>query len=93
MDVVEDKIKELVKGPLTESIGKEQEEGDKHGAWFGVGRLERAACELYCDGDMSFDEAIKNLIDALGKLKGKEKDLMTAYKKDKQKEGPMAMVD
>jgi len=88
MDVIEDKVKELVKGPLTESMSEEQKEHEKYGVWWAVGRLERAACELYSDGDMDFDTAITNLIAALGKLKGKEKELKKAYAADRKKEGP-----
>jgi hypothetical protein len=68
--------------PLMKAQNKEHEEDEKYKVFCAVGDLHSAARELYCSGDMSWDEMISSLSEAIEKLKGKEKALKAAMKKD-----------
>lgn len=91
MDIVRDATKKIVgkDNPLVEELGEKEEMGDRHGVAYAIRKLSEAACDLYCEGDLSWDEAVDNLSKAVGKLKGKEDTLKKAYKADVKKEGPM----
>ena len=68
--------------PLIKAQNKEHEEDEKYTIFNAVNDLHDAARSLYCSGDMSWDEMIENLSEAIEKLKGKEKALKAAMHKD-----------
>ncbi|MDD5069047.1 MAG: hypothetical protein PHN89_05645 [Candidatus Pacebacteria bacterium] len=74
-------IQEVSKGTrIGEVEKKKDQEGERYSVWRAVNSLGHAACELYSDGELSFDEAVSQLAQAIGKLKGKEKSLLEATK-------------
>jgi len=72
------KLKEIVgeKNPLVAEVAEKEEEQNKWKSFEAICELQHAARELYCEGEMSWDEMCKNLSDAINKLKGKEKELL-----------------
>jgi len=67
---------------LTKSDKEETDESIKRNVGYTLHKLSSAACDLYEDGELSWDEALSQLITSLGKLKGKEKELLKNAKKD-----------
>ena len=68
--------------PLMKAQDKEHEKDEKYTIFNAVNDLHDAARSLYCSGDMSWDEMIGSLSEAIEKLKGKEKALKAAAHKD-----------
>lgn len=73
------KTTEIVSGTkLGDFEEKQDEEENKYDIFDQIHCLSRAACEMYVDGDLSFDEAITELSQAIMKFKGKEAELLAA---------------
>lgn len=69
-------ISKLVKdNPLMTEKKKEEDEHAKYMMFEPIHQLIYAACDMYKEGDCTWDDCIKNLVDAIGQLKGKEKKL------------------
>ena len=68
--------------PLMKSQDKEHEKDEKYTIFNAVNDLHDAARSLYCSGDMSWNEMIKNLSEAIENLSGMEKALKSAMHKD-----------
>jgi hypothetical protein len=74
-------VEEASKGTaLGEKKSKENERDKRRMVWNAISDLGYAACDLYKEGDLSFDEAVSQFIQALNKLKGKESKLMGTIK-------------
>src|SRR5258706_1717518 len=89
MDIIRDKTKQIVgaDNPLVKEINKNEDSGNRSGVAYAIRRLCSAACSLYTDEDMNWDDVVDNLARAIGELKGKESDLLKAYQEDIKKEG------
>jgi hypothetical protein len=87
-DKLDSKVKEILKGT---KLGKELDEPDEEEMKYAVFDsaifdLVTAAQELYCGDDMSLDEVLEMLIQAFGKLKGKEKELREEVEEDEDED-------
>lgn len=77
------KLQDIVgDNPLSKAMGNSMEKDTRHESFEAVYTLVDAASDLYCGGDMKFDEMLKNLCEALDKLTGKEKELAKSEEKE-----------
>lgn len=65
-----------------ESEKKEDHESEKRMVSHTIHKLMYAACDMYSDDEMGWDEMIDELTKSLSKLKGKESELLKVAKKD-----------
>ncbi len=84
-----DKLANMVgKGnAIAEQINKKDDKHRKYEVFEAIDFLANSARSLYCDEDMSWDDVVSNLVEAIGKLKGKEKKLVDMAGKDNETTG------
>lgn len=79
------KLKEIVgKNPVADSIVDDDTQEQRYAVFGAVCDLKCAAEDLYCEGEMGWDEMIQGLGDAILKLKGKEQELIDAHAEDEK---------
>jgi hypothetical protein len=83
---IEKLTKMVGKSKITAAMGEDQKEHDKYEVFEAICVLKDAARDLYCDGDMKWDEMVTELSAAILKLKGKENEL-AQMDKDAEKAG------
>lgn len=76
------KTEEILKDSKLGSFESKREDDDvKYQVFSEISCLSHAACEMYVSGELSFDEAVSELSQAVLKFKGKEKELLKLAEK------------
>ena len=98
MDFTQNKLQDKVENIIgdTDLIknSKSRDEEDKKAQLFEpIYQLICGAKELYKDGDMTWDAILTELTNAILKLQGKEKQLLSSIKEKASGNGPAAVDD
>ena len=85
-DNIDDEARSLVgKNPIFAKLPTDEEKDQKWAIFGAVFDLVTAARDLYCYNEMSWEEVLDNLSQAVDELKGGEAEMIAAFKKDKEK--------
>lgn len=84
---LEKAAQEIASGSKIANFEKEEDtKSQKYQVFHEIVEFAHAACELYCEGDMSFDDALTDLSKTILKFKGKEKQLLDAVGNDDEED-------
>ena len=72
--------------PIASQIDKKEIQQGKYEVFEAITYLVRSAKTLYCEDELTWDETVSNLAEAIGKLKGKEKKLKAMADDNKNSE-------
>ncbi len=91
MHLMDEALEKILKNdPLLNKADKEEDqERVRHMTANAFHKLAYSACDLYADGELSWDDAVSQLIDSLTKLKGKESELKKVAEKDLKEDKKM----